>query len=126
MFISLVNENTKKQTKSMFLHLVVSNRQNTFLGNVCLKEEFQCETKGNKVCHPNFYKCDGEPDCDDWSDEIGCKGKYTTYRFICTMCLLCCISAVSNKLLKKLRFNICCITLYYIVKKNPKQTTTAE
>lgn len=44
-------------------------------GKFCNKGEFQCSSNGQKKCHPNFYRCDGEPDCDDKSDETNCQCK---------------------------------------------------
>lgn len=32
----------------------------------CLKEEFDCKVGG---CVPKGWKCDGQPDCPDGSDE---------------------------------------------------------
>lgn len=38
----------------------------------CGSDYFTCSTQGNKDCIPLKWKCDGQPDCLDESDEIGC------------------------------------------------------
>ena len=39
----------------------------------CRGNAFQCD---NGICiHPSFKRCDGSPQCDDYSDEIGCPGE---------------------------------------------------
>ena len=34
----------------------------------CSTDEFLCDG----ACSPNFWKCDGESDCSDGADELGC------------------------------------------------------
>ena len=41
---------------------------------VCLnKTDFQC--RDNNTCVPNYMRCNGESDCKDNSDEVGCPSK---------------------------------------------------
>ncbi len=41
----------------------------------CRVNEFSCGA-GSTQCIPNFWKCDGEKDCDNGEDEVNC-GKWT-------------------------------------------------
>ena len=34
--------------------------------------QFSCLNNGVKECLPNSWKCDGYPDCQDGTDEVGC------------------------------------------------------
>lgn len=53
------------------------------VGDRCDAKEYQC-TSGDQ-CVPASYQCDGEIDCQDRSDEIGC-GKYNSNQSIkCTV-----------------------------------------
>lgn len=45
-------------------------------GAACRTDQFMCQ-RGDQ-CVPSSYQCDGEMDCQDRSDEIGC-GKCQTY-----------------------------------------------
>lgn len=38
----------------------------------CSGEEFHCRTDG--TCIPERWRCDGDKDCEDGSDETNCKG----------------------------------------------------
>jgi len=38
----------------------------------CPDNFFQCNN--SKQCVPSSYVCDGEQDCDDFTDEVDCKG----------------------------------------------------
>ena len=53
-------------------HKFSSKDISDFLEPECdVYEEFMCNT--SKVCVPYSYKCDAEEDCDDGSDEDGCR-----------------------------------------------------
>ena len=39
---------------------------------VCDKSQFSCINNGVRECLPNSWKCDGYPDCQDGTDEVGC------------------------------------------------------
>lgn len=54
----------------LILNLISANRKP---GDPCDSKEYQC-TSGDQ-CVPASYQCDGEIDCQDRSDEIGC-GEY--------------------------------------------------
>ncbi|XP_043284191.1 sortilin-related receptor-like isoform X2 [Venturia canescens] len=41
------------------------------VASTCAGDQFSC---GNGVCIPEFWKCDGDNDCGDYSDEFGCNG----------------------------------------------------
>lgn len=77
----------KKHIKINFnpwiLNLISANRKP---GDPCDSKEYQC-TSGDQ-CVPASYQCDGEIDCQDRSDEIGC-GE----------CLLRCLEFVLPKML---------------------------
>ena len=47
------------------------------LGNLpaCPSNEFLCDG----MCQPDFWKCDGEPDCGDGVDELGC-GEFSEWK----------------------------------------------
>ena len=48
----------------------------------CKPAEFTCTT-GSPACIPLQWRCDGQAECSDHSDEIGCPGKkiFSTYLF---------------------------------------------
>lgn len=46
-------------------------------GDPCDAKEYQCMT--GDQCIPSSYQCDGEIDCQDRSDEIGCGRHHFTY-----------------------------------------------
>ena len=49
-------------------------------GDPCMANEFQCRSVQPLQCVPMSYQCDGQIDCSDRSDEIGCS-KYMYYLF---------------------------------------------
>ena len=40
------------------------------LSRTCPPSQHRC---GNGACLPNEWRCDGDPDCSDMSDEMGCQ-----------------------------------------------------
>ena len=59
--------NRKLGRNHFFLILGVSSNSRN-----CSSTEFKCP---NGICIPAIYKCDGENDCGDSSDETNCTGK---------------------------------------------------
>ena len=45
-----------------------------FIVGTCDQDEFTC---GNVTCIQNTWRCDGDDDCGDQSDEEGCPGNGT-------------------------------------------------
>ncbi|KAK9872160.1 hypothetical protein WA026_016214 [Henosepilachna vigintioctopunctata] len=51
------------------------------LSGTCSSEHFTCK---DNSCIPNGWRCDGEPDCGDGSDEVNCKTESCPpYSFVC-------------------------------------------
>lgn len=49
-----------------------------FVGQVqCRDDQFQCNSTGR--CIPDVWRCDGEDDCEDQSDEMGTCREFKTY-----------------------------------------------
>jgi len=60
----------------MLQHLYLIYRTKNVYLNSCacfVVGDFQCAT--SKQCIPNSWRCDGENDCSDMSDEKNCKNK---------------------------------------------------
>lgn len=50
--------------------LVSSRLASSWLETNCVGTMFRC--KSDNKCVPEAWKCDGDDDCDDGSDEAGC------------------------------------------------------
>uniref|UniRef100_A0AC34G4W4 Uncharacterized protein n=1 Tax=Panagrolaimus sp. ES5 TaxID=591445 RepID=A0AC34G4W4_9BILA len=46
--------------------------------DICQPTEFRC--RDGRQCVPQFFQCDGEQDCQDGSDEVGCSRIFSRQR----------------------------------------------
>lgn len=46
----------------------------------CRSDEFQCESG---KCIPSYLRCNGQPDCEDRSDELACPSRCGSDQFTC-------------------------------------------